>query len=183
MAAGPTDAKCVNPEEQAKFQSFLTTCMPQIPGGQVLPSAYEKYIGTFETLRGQTTDLLQTGDKVSILADTGANTTAAANERVNALSRSRDLLRAEKQKYRRQAETADKAFLEDIMHGNPQGSSAMTLQDATLLLFFFSWLIMTIALVAVRWGSPGGSFASAVLTLVLMLFVTTVLYGLIRTLA
>jgi hypothetical protein len=179
--SGPTNAKCVNPEERSKFQSFLNTCMPQIPGGQILPSAYEKYVGVFETLRGQTTDLLQTGDKVSILADTGANTTAAANERVNALSRSRDLLRAEKQKYRRQAETADKAFLEDVMHGNPKGSPAMTLQDATLLLFFFSWLLMIVVLVAVRWGSPGGSFGSAALTLLLLLFVTIVLYGLIRT--
>jgi hypothetical protein len=181
MAAGPTNAKCVNPDEQAKFRSFLDTCIPQLPGGQVFQNAYDRYVGLFETLRGQATDLLQTGDRISVFADTGASTTAAANERLNALTRSRDTLRAEKNKFRRQAETADKAFLEDIMHGNPKGSPAMTLQDATLLLFFFSWLVMTIVLVSVRYGSPGGSLTSAGLTVLLLLFATSVMYGLIRT--
>jgi len=74
---------------------------------------------------------------------------------------------------------ADRTFLEDVMNGAPQQQTAPTLQDITLLLFWFGWLTLMILLVYVRWASPGGGWKSGVFTLALMVFVTICVYALL----
>lgn len=111
-------------------------------------------------------------------------TTDGANRQLDTLTKRKDELLAQINQYRIVGGAADKSFLEDIMHDRaPKKEVAPSLQDVTLLLFWFGWLVMAATLVAVRWLSPDGNWRSAAFTLVILLLVTVCMYAILKQVA
>jgi hypothetical protein len=84
---------------------------------------------------------------------------------------------------RRIADSADKSFIEDIMHKTPRKELAPSIQDGVLLLFWFGWLTMMVTLVVIRWFSPGGTWKAGMFTLLLLTILTVCVYGLLLRIA
>ena len=133
----------------------------------------------FTDLRSQFDDMLTTGNSMSALANLSGATVSGADQQIRQLQEKKDGVLSQINKQRRISESADRTFLEDVMNGAPQQQTAPTLQDITLLLFWFGWLTLMILLVYVRWASPGGGWKSGVFTLALMAFVTICVYALL----
>lgn len=187
MATNTRNAMCLPVSSQTRtFNEYVNNCR-QIPDQRAalnyFSNAQQTYRDSFQRLRAQAQDLLLMGRNTSDLLNLSGGTVGEANKQINALTQRQDQLRREIAHYQRISESADKSFLEDIMHGAPQKESVPTLQDAALLVFWFGWLIMSVVLVAVRWGSPGGSLSAAAFTLLLLLIVTLCVYALLRQVA
>jgi hypothetical protein len=74
----------------------------------------------------------------------------------------------------------NKDFLENIYSGNPEASSVPTLQDLTLLVFWFGWIMLVGALFTIRVLSPGADWKIIIITFSLLLFATIILYSMLR---
>lgn len=181
------NALCANGAQyQTNFNQYITQCRDAADvrlADQFFSNSKAKYKAIFENLRAQSTDFLLVGDNLMTVSNLAGNSTSSVNDRLNDLSKKHDILTAEIRKYRGLAEAADKTFLDDILHGPPKEEIAPSLQDASLLLFSLGWLFITITLVAVRWGSPGGGWKNGLFTLAIMLLVTMCLYALLKQVA
>lgn len=176
-------AKCLTGQVVTNFNEYVRDCRTSDDtsrGNNFFSQSKEKFKIIFTDFRAQYLDLVHTGDRFSVLAGLSGATTSEANNQLNILSKKKTLLLADINRYRRISDSSDKTFMEDIMHGRPQKELAPSLQDAVLLLFWFSWLVLSITLVAVRWGSPGGGWRAGSFTLLLMLLVTLVLFALLK---
>jgi hypothetical protein len=187
MATNTRNAMCLPVSSQTRsFNEYVSTCR-QIPDQRAaenyFSNAKQTFRDSFQRLRAQSQDLLLMGRNTADLLTLSGGTVGEANKQINSLTQRQDQLRREITQYQRMSESADKTFLEDIMHGTPQKEAVPTLQDVALLTFWFGWLIMALVLVAVRWGSPGGSFTAATFTLLLLLIVTLCVYALLRQVA
>jgi hypothetical protein len=120
---------------------------------------------------------------MSSLVNLAGATTSKANDRIDELSKRKEILKSEIHHYRQKEQTSDKNFLEDIMHRTPKKEVASTLQDAVLLLFWFGWSVLCSILVIVRYTSPGGSVTSAAFSFVLILMVTVCIFALLNAVA
>ena len=179
-------AKCVSGPVVTSFNEYVRDCRTNDDRSRAtnfFSSSKEKYKAIFRDFRAQYDDLIVTGNQFNTLAGLSGATTSEANSQLNALSKKKDMLLEEIKGYRRIGDSADKSFLEDIMHGRPQKELAPSLQDGVLLLFWFSWFVMSVTLVAVRWGSPGGGWRAGSFTLLLMLLVTLFLYAILKQVA
>jgi membrane-associated HD superfamily phosphohydrolase len=105
--------------------------------------------------------------------------TSSLNDQISNLESQKIKIREEINKYRTLSGASDRMFLEDIYNGTPKMKIAPTLQDSVLLLFWFSWLLMSIVLVMVRWMSPDGSWKSALFVFVLLMLVTLCMFAII----
>jgi hypothetical protein len=181
-----TDRAICTVPDKTSFTEYMARCRTTADESRATNFFIEskvKFKNIFNDFRAQYDDLIITGDQFSTLAGLSGATTGKANDQLNALSKKETMLLAELKSYRRISDSADKSFLEEIMHGRPQKELAPSLQDAVLLLFWFSWLVMSITLVAVRWGSPGGGWRAGSFTLLLMLLVTLFLFALLNQIA
>ena len=120
---------------------------------------------------------------MSSLVNLAGATTSKANGQIDALSKRKEILKSKIHHYRQKEQTSDKNFLEDIMHKTPKKEVTSTLQDITLLLFWFGWIILCSILIIVRYASPGGSVTSAAFSFVLVLMVTICIYALLNAVA
>ncbi len=181
------DAKCTaGAEYRIGFEQYISQCRSAADtrvADQFFSNSKEQLKKTFQDLRDQYTDLMVMGDSMVSIANLSGNSVGGVNTRLNELTKKKDMLQAEANHYKRLADASDKGFLDDIMHGTPKEELAPSLQDASLLLFCVGWLFISITLVLVRWGSPGGGWRSGLFTLVLMLLVTVCLYGLLKQVA
>lgn len=181
------DARCNNGAEyQANFAKYVSDCRDAADtrlATQFFSNSARNIKKTFQDSRDQYTDLIVTGDNMINVANLSGNSLAGVNQRLNELSKKKDLLVAEIQKYRGLAEAADKTFLDDIMHGPPKEELTPSLQDATLMLFWIGWIFISLTLVAVRWGSPGGGWKNGLFTLAIVLLVTMCLFALLKQVA
>ncbi len=178
-----TNAQCLqNGTLATSFKQYVQQC--RTSSGDVsrtnnmFPVA-RAFKNNFTDLRSQFDDMLTTGNSMNALANLSGATVSGADQQIRQLQEKKGNLLSEINKQRRISESADRTFLEDIMNGAPQQQTAPTLQDVTLLLFWFGWLTLTILLVYVRWASPGGGWKSGVFTLALMAFVTICVYALL----
>ncbi len=99
------------------------------------------------------------------------------------LQRRKETLKNELDHYRNIADSADKTFLEDIYNGTPQKELAPSLQDIALLVFWFGWLVMSIVLIVVRTGSPGGGLTAGFFAFFVLLLVTLCVFALLKKVA
>lgn len=113
------------------------------------------------------------------IANLTGNSLEAVDKRIRDLQNEKKSLQEERDTYQRHSKSSDKSFLEDVMNGTPQAQTAPSLQDATLLLFWFGWIVIVFTLTAVRWFSPGGSWMAGLFTLFLLILVTACLYSLL----
>ena len=180
---GVSDPTCLTGPTVTGFNTYVSQCRSTDDtsrGNNFFSQSKDKFKNIFTDFKAQYTDLLHTGDSFSVLAGLSGATTSEANNQLNILSKKKTLLLADINSYRRIGDSSDKTFMEDIMHGRPQKELAPSLQDAVLLLFWFGWLVLSITLVAVRWGSPGGGWRAGSFTLLIMLLVTLVLFALLK---
>ena len=182
-----TNAQCTLGTSQTNtFDNYIKTCrtvQDTARANNFFSPAIANFNTSFDMLRSQFDNLLVSGNSISVMADMAGATGAEANGQLDALQKKKDTLQSEIKNLRAQVEGIDREFLDDIMNGTPKPEIAPSLQDGTLLLFWFSWLIMVITLVAVRWLSPGGSWKSGLFTLLLMLLVSICLYALMYNVA
>lgn len=180
------NAKCLSGPVVTNFNEYVRDCRTDADKSRAnnfFSESKQKFKDIFRDFRAQYDDLVITGDQFSTLARLSGASAGEANTRLNALSKKKTELLAEIKSYRRISDSSDKTFLEDIMNGRPEKTITPTLQDSVLLLFWFGWLVMSITLVAVRWGSPGGGWRAGTFTLLLMLLVTLFIFALLNQIA
>ena len=185
MQTNQRDATCLSgTEDTTKFQSYVRRCRTTEDARTALnflSASMEKYKDIFQSYRDQFNNLLVSADALATSTSTG--TAATLSKQKESLAKRRDTLKQEIQHYRRISNSAEKAFLEDIYRGTPQKEELPSLQDAALFIFWVGWLIMGVALVGVRWGSPGGTFMSAVFALLILALTTVCVYALLKQVA
>ena len=161
------------------FQQYITSCRNNINknddaiANNFLSEAIDKYKGIFESYRAQYTDLMITTDNLQA----STQNASSLGDQVNNLRNQKEKLLREIKNYRTQTGASNRMFLEDIYNGVPQKKSAPTLQDFALLLFWFSWLIMSVVLIAVRWMT--GGWQGGLFVFVIMLLVTLCMFAII----
>ena len=178
-----TNAQCLGGSQLAQsFTRYVQQCRTSTGDvsrtNNMFPVA-SAFKNNFTDLRSQFDDMLTTGNSMSALANLSGATVSGADQQIRQLQEKKEGVLSQINKQRRISESADRTFLEDVMNGAPQQQTAPTLQDITLLLFWFGWLTLMILLVYVRWASPGGGWKSGVFTLALMVFVTICVYALL----
>lgn len=178
-----TNAQCLGSSQLARsFTQYVQQCRTSTGDvsrtNNMFPVA-RAFKNNFTDLRSQFDDMITTGNSMSALANLSGATVSGADQQIRQLEEKKGSLLSEINKQRRISESADRTFLEDIMNGTPQQQTAPTLQDVTLLLFWFGWLTLTILLVYIRWASPGGGWKSGLFTLALLAFVTICVYALL----
>jgi hypothetical protein len=137
----------------------------------------------FTTLEAQCSDLITTGNSVDTLLHLTENSGSEIKKRIDSLGKqNKDILHSIDEK-RRIADSADKSFIEDIMHKTPHKELLPSIQDGVLFLFWFGWLTMMITLVVIRWFSPGGTWKAGLFTLLLLSILTLCVYGLLLRIA
>jgi len=180
-----TNAECAQPNASniLTFDQYINKCRDSkdtVRTNGLFSNYGEKVKDTFDSLRAQGTDLIATGDAINTLGNLSGNTSAGVDERVTNLDSQKKSLLNEIEKYRNISNIAEKTFLEDIMNGNtPKQELIPSLQDATLLLFWFGWLIMVLVLTSIRWFSPGGTFFAGLFTFLLLALITCCMYAIL----
>lgn len=182
-----TNAQCtLGTSQTTTFENYLRTCRTTQDTARANnffnPSTID-FNNSFDMLRSQFDNLLVSGDSISVMADMAGATGDQANQQLNALQKKKDMLAAEIKSLRSKVEGIDRQFLDDVMNGTPKNELAPTLQDGVLLLFWFSWLIMVLTIVSVRWFSPGGNWKAGIFTLLLMVLVTLCVYAILNQVA
>jgi len=185
MQTNQRDATCLSgTEDSSKFQSYVQRCRTADDtrvAMNFLSASLDKYKNIFQNYRDQFNNLLLSADALAV--STSSGTTKKLEDQKLALMKRRDALKQEISHFRRLSESAEKNFLEDIYKGTPKEEEIPTLQDVALGVFWLGWLIMGIVLVAVRWGSPGGTFMSALFALLLLGLTTVCIYALLKQVA
>jgi len=182
MVQTSTDATCLAGDASTTaFNQYMLKCRNNINknddanANTFLTETIDKYKGIFETYRAQYTDLMTVTDNLKATV----GNTSSLNDQISNLESQKIKIREEINKYRTLSGASDRMFLEDIYNGTPNMKIAPTLQDSVLLLFWFSWLLMSIVLVMVRWMSPDGSWKSALFVFVLLMLVTLCMFAII----
>lgn len=182
MATNTQNAQCLQSSALGQsFNQYVSQCRTNpdtTMARNMFPDA-NAFKNVFQQLRSQFDDMLMTGNSMSALVNLSGATVSGADQQIRQLQEKKDTVRSEISKQRRISESADRTFLEDVMNGAPQEQTAPTLQDVTLLLFWFGWLTMSVVLVYIRWASPGGGWRSGTFTLALIGFVTICVYALL----
>jgi len=177
------DAKCLlTSGETTQFKNYITDCTNKINpndsaiANNFLTETINKYKDLFSSYRAQYDDLLISANNlVSLTGNTGN-----IDNQVNSLRQMKDRLQHQVDTNRNEADSYNKTFLDDIYNGSPTKTLVPTLQDITLLLFWFSWLVMSIVLICVRVFSPGGTLQGGLFVFVILLLVTLCLFAIIN---
>ncbi len=182
MAANTTNAQCLRSAGLGQsFDQYVNNCRTNadtMMARRIFPNS-GIFKDTFQYLRAQFDDILTTGDSMNALMNLSGSTVSGTDQQIRQLQEKKNSLTAEISKYRRISESADRSFIDDVMNGAPKEQLTPTLQDVTLLLFWFGWLTMIITIVFVRWASPGGGWKSGIFTLALVLLVTLCVYAVV----
>jgi len=183
MDTDKQDASCLSgTNETTTFNNYIKKCRTindTRRSTNFFSESKESIKDTFKTLRAQFDDLLMTGDSVDTMLNLTGSTNGTIEKQIGELTKKKESVLQEIKHYRNISDSADKSFLEDIYNGTPQKELAPSLQDATLLLFWFGWLIFIITLTSVRWFSPSGTWKSGLFTFFLLVLVTLCMYSLL----
>ena len=179
-APNPEPTCLTGDDSSILFKKYINTCRKTndiAVANNFLSSSIEKYKEIFSLYRSQYTDLMITADNLFTLTKNAPS----LNEQVNNMERKKEKLTRDITRYRTQAGASDKMFLEDIYNGTPTKKNAPTLQDFALLLFWFSWLVMSIVLIAIRFISPdGGGWRAGLFVFVILMLVTLCMFAIIN---
>lgn len=140
-----------------------------------------KFIDSYTSVKAQYDDLIITHTNVLNLAS-GSNRTNLDTS-IQSLTKKKTALEDTLKRYKSEAEAKNQSFLDSILQGRPQETLAPTLQDATLMLFWFGWILLGATLIFVRWLSPGGSWRSALFATILLLLATLSIYAVLQKVA
>lgn len=162
-------AQCLpNSAESTQFENYINSCRTSRDttiATNFLSQTIEKYIGLFDSHRAHFTDLMITADSLS----SNIGNSNVLNDERNTMARKKEKLKNEIDSFRTESSSSDKMFLEDIYNKTSKKEFAPSLQDVALLLFWFSWAVISITLIVVRWATGGwkaGLFSAVILVLV-----------------
>ena len=178
------DGTCTSTGDSFKaFTNYINNCRNKTNenddgnANTFLNNSFIKYTNIFSSYKIQYDDLIITANNLFALT----NNASSLNEQVNNMERKKEKLTRDIARYRTQAGASDKMFLEDIYNGTPTKKNAPTLQDFALLLFWFSWLVMSIVLIAIRFISPdGGGWRAGLFVFVILMLVTLCMFAIIN---
>jgi hypothetical protein len=190
MASAPAinkaDAKClIGTAETKNFQEYVAQCRTTDDtrrAKNLFAPSIADFTGAFEKMRAEFDDLMIIGDGTAVMANLAGNTTGQVDSQLSGFQKRKDMLLAELKAVRTQVQGIDKGFLETIMQGTPEKELAPTLQDWSLLLFSFAWMVMVLTLTAIRYISSGG-WKPAAFTFAILMLVTLCLYGILQQVA
>jgi hypothetical protein len=186
FAAGDPNAVCLKGAQLGSltFPQYVQQCLK----GNDLASVEtnfsyleSKFIDSYEKLKAQYDDLIITNNNVKNLSQRSGIDTV--NQSIQSLTKKKNQLEEELKRYKSEAEAKNQSFLDSILQGRPQETLAPTLQDATLMLFWFGWILLGATLIFVRWLSPGGTWRSALFATVLLLLATLSIYAVLQKVA
>jgi hypothetical protein len=140
-----------------------------------------KFIDSYTSSKAQYDDLIITHTNILNLASGSDRTNLDAS--TQSLIKKKKQLEDDLKRYKSEAEAKNQSFLDSILQGRPQETLAPTLQDATLMLFWFGWILLGATLILVRWLSPGGGWRSALFATVLLLLATLSIYAVLQKVA
>jgi hypothetical protein len=184
MGVETADATCLaNSLESNTFNTYITKCRTQADNTRsthFFSESLNEIKDSFAQQRSHFDNLIHTGNSLHTLGSLSQNTKGGVDTRIRDLTEETKTLNTKLQKYRTISSSSDKSFLEDIMNGKtPQKELTPSLQDVTLLLFWFGWTFIIITLTAVRWFSPQGTWKEGLSTLFLLLLITFCLYSIL----
>ncbi len=186
QAINTAQAKCLTGTAETKnFEEYVTQCRTTDDSrraNNLFAPAIADFTGAFEKMRAEFDDLVIIGDGTMAMANLAGNTTGQVDDQLVGFQKRKDMLLAELNAVRNQVQGIDKGFLETIMQGTPEKELAPTLQDWSLLLFSFAWMLMVITLTVVRYSSSGG-WKPAAFTFAILMLVTLCLYGVLQQVA
>ena len=179
------NAMCLTGTSQSNtFQEYLTACRTNDDSSRAnnfFTDVNNNFKSTFESLKAEYDNLITMGNGTNDLATLSGTTITQTDGRLSAFTKKKDLLLAEIKAVKAQGEAADRSFMNEIVNGNPQGSSVPSLQDISLLLFWFAWIVMVVVLLGVRFSS--GGIKGLLVTFVVLFLVTIAMYALLLQLA
>ena len=185
--SGTTDATClVNSSETSNFNQYVAKCRQSIDTSRAnnfFSQSISQFKDIFQQLRSQYDNLIVSGDSQNTMATLSGNTMDGVNKQLRSLKKEKDELLYKVKKEQNQAQSADRMFLDDIMHGKEQEQVYPSLQDFSLGLFFFGWIVMCFVLMYIRGTSPGGGVMAVLMTFMLLVVISGALYSLLSYIA
>lgn len=170
-------AQCLpNSAESQQFQKYINACRTQKDTSiatTFLSETIDKYIGVFDMHRAHFNDLMITADNLS---SASGSSQSLINE-MEEMAKKKVKLKHEIEHYRTESKSADKMFLEDIYNKTSKKEFAPSLQDVALLLFWFSWIVISITLIVVRWST--GGWQAGLFSFVILLLVTVCVFAIL----
>jgi hypothetical protein len=184
-ATNTANAQCLSTSAETNtFNQYIASCRkgPDVTrAANFFGNANQDFKEAYQLVKAEYDNLITTGNGTNDLATLSGTTVSQTDSRISSLTKKKDLLLAEIKAIKAQGEAADRSFMNEIVNGNPQAGPIPSLQDMSLLLFWFAWIVMLVTLVGVRWSSAG--FTGAVYTFVILFLVTMVVYGILQQVA
>lgn len=141
------------------------------------------YIESIERLSALTDDLIISNEGIQTTYASAGMNAGGLDARIRGLETEIDTLQNTKKSIQSETEAADRTFLDTITNEQPSAEGFPTLQDISIGIFVFGWLILGLSLITVRTIGPSGSFKGGALVFILFLFVTALMYALLKIIA
>ena len=141
------------------------------------------YSDTIQNLRDVTNDLIISVDNIQNMHAKTGTTVSQLDREINSLMQTVDTLNSKKKTIETETQANDRSFLDHVISDVPTNESFPTLQDISIALFLFGWLVLGLSLLTIRTIGPSGSFRGGALVLLLFLFVTFLLYAILKVVA
>ncbi len=189
--SGNTNAICMsttNIVQDKKLDQIINDCLNSTGDSAtkvntIFKSLESQFIDAWVQSREVFNKLSYTYDGIKNLKQNTNSTITDADATITTLTKKKERLSEELKRYRSEAEAKNQSFLDSILQGTPKETLTPTLQDATLLLFWFGWILLGVTLIFVRWMSPGGGWKSGLFATLLLLLVTLCLYAVLQKVA
>ena len=177
------DAICLPKTTQTgEFINYINICRKDLDTSRsrnFFSQSIDKYKNMFQQLRAQYDNLIISGDSQNSLSNLTGNTSSSVNGQITSLTKKREELMYQVKKTQNEAQSHDRMFLDDIMHKKEKKELYPTLQDFALGLFVFGWVLISCVLIFIRATSPGGGLIAGIITFILLLIVSILVYGLL----
>jgi hypothetical protein len=183
------NAKCLGDVSigDQTFGQFVNTCLQSNNNNTRLNTIFKslesQFIDAWVQSRAEFGNLMNTYKGINTFKQNTNSTTTDADATITTLTKKKEDLSEELKRYKSEADAKNQSFLDSILQGTPKETLSPTLQDATLLLFWFGWILLGVALIFVRWMSPGGGWKSGLFATLLLLLVTLCLYAVLQQVA
>jgi hypothetical protein len=182
------NAVCLNGAQLGSltFPGYVQQCLKGDDATRlntIFNSLEDNFIQAYSDSRAQFGNLINTYNGVRDLKTKTNSSTQDADATIMTLEKKKKNLEEELKRYKSEAEAKNQSFLDSILQGTPKETLTPTLQDATLLIFWFGWGLLAVTLVAVRWLSPGGGWRAGLFAAILILLVTLCLYAVLQKIA
>lgn len=179
-----TSEQCNADQAIGRFEAIVRDCSSFDDVQQrnlFLNTFQDSYNSLIENLKTQITNMLfVTGNGAS----GNSSVATTMNTTKTGLEKEKARLEAQKKALEEEVEATERNFLDSIYNKEEPGKNDMlTLQDVALAVFALGWLLMGLTLIYLRAVGPTGSFRGAMIVLVVFLFVTILMYGILQQLA